>query len=123
MIPHEVPVRSAQFGHISLHYKIVGTFVTNIRKSRRPKSVGLIVHTYDEIITELKFALQECGRRVARHISRRRRVADEDKKRRYIESYIPHIGGALQDILGLSDKRRDLTIEELTGMLERQRNM
>ncbi|OGR10210.1 MAG: hypothetical protein A2341_06325, partial [Deltaproteobacteria bacterium RIFOXYB12_FULL_58_9] len=62
---------------------------------------------YDEIITEMKFALQECGRRVSRHIRRRRRVADAQKKQRYIERYIPHIGLALQGILGLSDARRD----------------
>jgi DNA topoisomerase VI subunit B len=78
---------------------------------------------YDDIITELKFALQECGRRLGRHLSRRRRVADEDKKRRYIEQYIPQIGDALQEILGLSDLRRTETIESLTGILERSRNM
>lgn len=78
---------------------------------------------YDEIITELKFALQECGRRLARHINRRRRVADAEKKQRYIERYIPHIGEALQEILALSTAERDKTIHELTGLLERQRKM
>lgn len=78
---------------------------------------------YDEIIGELKFALQECGRRLARHIRRKRRIADAEKKQRYIEKYIPHIGFALQDILGLNDKRRDDVVEELTGILERSRRM
>ncbi|MEZ4270720.1 MAG: DNA topoisomerase VI subunit B [Myxococcota bacterium] len=78
---------------------------------------------YDEIITELKFALQECGRRVHRHLRRRRRVADADKKRKYIESYIPHIGDALQEILGLTDARREGAVDQLTGILERSRKM
>jgi DNA topoisomerase-6 subunit B len=78
---------------------------------------------YDEIIGELKFALQECGRRLSRHIRRRRRVADAEKKQKYIERYIPHIGIALQDILGLPDNRRDKVVSELTGILERSRKM
>jgi len=78
---------------------------------------------YDEIISELKFALQECGRRLSRHLSHRRRAADADKKQRYIESYIPHIGAALQDILALTDRQRLKTIDDLTGILERSRKM
>ena len=78
---------------------------------------------YDEIITELKFALQECGRRLGRYISRKRRVADAAKKQRYIEKYIPHIGLALQDILSLTDKKRDHTVDKLTGILERSRKL
>ncbi len=78
---------------------------------------------YDEIIGELKFALQECGRRLARHIRRKRRIADAEKKQKYIEKYIPHIGLAIQDILGINDKRRDELVDELTGILERSRKM
>ncbi|MEE8410086.1 MAG: DNA topoisomerase VI subunit B [Myxococcota bacterium] len=78
---------------------------------------------YDEIISELKFALQECGRRLSRHIRRRRRVADSEKKARYIEKYIPNIGAALQDLLGLTNAKRDKFILELTGVLERSRKM
>jgi DNA topoisomerase-6 subunit B len=78
---------------------------------------------YDEIINELKFALQECGRRLSRHIRRRRRAAEAEKKARYIEKYIPHIGVALQDILGLTNTKRDEVVGELTGILERSRKM
>ncbi|MBI3179763.1 MAG: DNA topoisomerase VI subunit B [Deltaproteobacteria bacterium] len=78
---------------------------------------------YDEIIDELKLALQECGRRLSRHIRRRAQAADAEKKARYIEKYIPHIGIALQDILGLDDKKRDKVVDELTGILERSRKM
>jgi DNA topoisomerase VI subunit B len=78
---------------------------------------------YDEIINELRFALQECGRRLSRHIRRRRRASDEEKKARYIERYIPHIGLALQEILKLTDAKRDKAVDELTGILERSRKM
>lgn len=78
---------------------------------------------YDEIISELKFALQECGRRLARHIRRKRRIADAEKKQKYIEKYIPHIGLAVQEILGINDTRRDEMVDELTGILERSRKM
>ncbi|MCK5688462.1 DNA topoisomerase VI subunit B [Myxococcota bacterium] len=77
---------------------------------------------YDEIISELKFALQEAGRRLARYLKRKRRLADDQKKTRYIEKYIPHIGEALQEILGLSDEKRDETVTELVAILERTRN-
>ncbi len=78
---------------------------------------------YDEIINELKSALQECGRRLSRHIRRKRRAADELKKANYIQKYIPHIGEALQAILGLTNPQKETTIEKLTGILERSRKL
>jgi len=68
-------------------------------------------------------ALQECGRRVALHIGRHRRLAEEHKKRTYIQKYIPHIGHALQEILGLTDRSREKTIATLTDVLEKSRKM
>lgn len=77
---------------------------------------------YEEIIREVRLALQECGRRLGLHVGRQRREADAARKRSYIEQYIPHIGIALQEILGLSDKQRDQTNDELRQMLERSRS-
>ena len=51
---------------------------------------------------EIRLALMEAGRRLGAFVRHRRRVADEEKKRSHIEKYIPHIGDALQTILGLS---------------------
>jgi len=48
------------------------------------ESKEAIAH-YPEIVKEIRLGLQECGRRVATHIRRRRREADEAKKRAYIE--------------------------------------
>jgi DNA topoisomerase-6 subunit B len=81
------------------------------------------VASYDEIIKELKLAFQEAGRRLGRHIKRGKRVADAERKRKYIEKYIPHIGIALKDILGLSDRQEKKVVDTLTDTLERSRKM
>ncbi len=84
------------------------------------ESKEAIAH-YPEILKEMKLALQECGRKLATHIKRRRREADEHIKRSYIESYIPHIGEALQEILGLKDKDAAKVNKILTDVLHKSR--
>ena len=86
------------------------------------ESKEAIAH-YPEIIKEIKLGLQECGRKVATHIRKRRREADEAKKRAYIEKYIPQVAVGLQQILGLSDKERDKVVSNLSDVLERSRKM
>ncbi len=81
------------------------------------------VASYPEIVKEIRLALMEAGRRVGIFVRKRRREADEHKKRSYIEMYIPHIGEALQDILGFSDARRERTIKKLKTVLERSRKL
>jgi DNA topoisomerase-6 subunit B len=76
---------------------------------------------YDEITKEVKLAVQECGRRLATHIRLRKRQADERRKRGYIEKYLPHIGIALQEILGISEQEKERVVENLTVVLEESR--
>ncbi len=76
---------------------------------------------YDEILKEIKLALQECGRRVGIHVNKNRRAADEARKRSHIEMYLPHIGIALQQILKLSNPERDKTCADLKVILEKTR--
>jgi DNA topoisomerase-6 subunit B len=78
---------------------------------------------YPEIIKEVKLALQECGRRLARYIRRGVREREEAKKRSYIEQYIPHIGIALQEILGFSDREEQRVVVRLKDTLERSRKL
>ncbi|PJA76400.1 DNA topoisomerase VI subunit B [bacterium CG_4_9_14_3_um_filter_65_15] len=78
---------------------------------------------YPEIIKELKLGLQEAGRRLQRHIRRREREKDAAKKQNYIQKYIPHIGDALQEILGIDDAEREEIITTLTDTLERSRKL
>ena len=67
--------------------------------------------------------MQEAGRKLGRHIKRRKREADALKKQGYIQKYIPHIGEALQEILLISDGEKDEVIATLTDTLERSRKL
>jgi DNA topoisomerase-6 subunit B len=80
------------------------------------------VAAYPEIMRELRLALQECGRKLATHIRAHRRAVDEEKKKSYIEKYIPHIGLALREILGLTEKAEKDVVRTLQEVLERSRS-
>ncbi len=82
------------------------------------ESKEAIAH-YPEIIRETTFALQECGRRMAIFLSRRRRAAELARKRSYIELYLPHLAQGLRAILRLNEKNEAAIIAQLEGMLER----
>ena len=84
------------------------------------ESKEAIAH-YPEILKELKLALQECGRKLGTFVNKRRRAIDEARKRAYIEKYIPHVGIALREILGLSDGQEKKIVTTLTDVLERSR--
>lgn len=79
------------------------------------------IASYPEIVKEMRLGLQECGRQVGLFIRKRRRDADEAKKRAYIEKYIPQVAIGLQQILGLSDPQRDRVVVDLNDVLERSR--
>jgi DNA topoisomerase-6 subunit B len=79
------------------------------------------IAAYPEIMRELRLALQDCGRRLAVHIRAHRREAEEQKKKSYIERYIPHIGIALREILGLPQKTEEELVTTLREVLERSR--
>jgi DNA topoisomerase-6 subunit B len=76
---------------------------------------------YPEIIKDIKLALQDVGRKLGAHLRRQKRIHAELKKRNYIESYIPHISEALQEILGFPDKHRKQIDENLKTVLEKTR--
>ena len=79
------------------------------------------IAAYPEILKELKLGLQDCGRKLGTYIRKGKRLQREFEKRNYIEKYIPHIGIALQEILDLTDKKRDETVETLEDVLHRSR--
>ena len=80
------------------------------------------IAAYPEIMRELRLALQDCGRKLAAHIRAHRRAVDEEKKKSYIELYIPHIGIALREILGFSEKTESEIVATLKDVLERSRS-
>lgn len=85
------------------------------------ESKEAIAH-YPEIIKELRLALQEAGRKLGRFIRTRRRELDAEKKRSYIEKFIPHIGIALHEILGLSKKEEAHVVITLKETLQRSKD-
>ncbi len=81
------------------------------------------VASYLEILKEIKLALQECGRQMQIHLRRRARIEDELKKRGYIDKYIPHIGEALQEMLGLKEPEKEQVVSKLRETLEKSRKL
>ena len=81
------------------------------------------IAAYPEIVKEMKLVLQECGRRLGAFLRRRRRQEDAEKKRSYIEKYIPHIGIALREILALSAREESKVVSTLKDTLERSRTV
>ncbi len=84
------------------------------------ESKEAIAH-YPEIIKEVKLAIQECGRKLASYVLKKKRMQSEMKKRSHIERYIPHIGEALQQMLGLSAAQKDSIELDLKNLLEEKR--
>ena len=82
------------------------------------ESKEAIAH-YPEIIKEMTFALQEVGRRLLAYLGKRKRLAEADRKRSYIEMYIPHLATGLKDILALTDPQKAKVEDDLARMLER----
>lgn len=78
---------------------------------------------YPEIVKEIRLGLQTCGRRLATHLRRQTRIEDEYDKRTHIDKYVPHIGLALQQLLGLSDHERQQVIVDLEHLLEEKRGL
>ena len=77
------------------------------------------IAAYAEILREATFALQECGRRLSVFLNRRRREAEAQRKRDYIQLYIPHLALGLKGVLGLSDREEGDIRHRLEKMLER----
>lgn len=84
------------------------------------ESKEAIAH-YPEIITEIKKALQVCGRELNSYVSKKKRVGDELKKRSYIEKYIPHVAIGLKEILKLTDSEESNIVHMLEEVLEQKR--
>ncbi|MBP7830140.1 MAG: DNA topoisomerase VI subunit B [Kiritimatiellae bacterium] len=74
---------------------------------------------YPEILKEFTYALQECGRQLSVYLSRRRRQAEVERKRSYIELYIPHLALGLREILAFDERKEKQVIQKLGKMLEK----
>ncbi|MBM4083638.1 MAG: DNA topoisomerase VI subunit B [Planctomycetes bacterium] len=84
------------------------------------ESKEAIAH-YPEIIKETRLALQECGRQLGNYLRRKRRAAEEERKKNYIALYIPHIAAALREILEFSEREEQKVATNLRFILDRSR--
>jgi DNA topoisomerase-6 subunit B len=86
------------------------------------ESKEAIAH-YPEIIREIQLAVQDCGRKLGLYLRKRKRIQQEMDRRRYIETYLPYIGEALQHILSLKQRQVDSVVSRLKTILERSRRV
>jgi len=86
------------------------------------ESKEAIAH-YPEITKEIQLAVQECGRKLGAYLRKKRRIQQEMEKRRYIETYLPYIGEALQHILSLKQRQVDTLTSRLKKVLEKSRKV
>jgi DNA topoisomerase-6 subunit B len=54
---------------------------------------------YDELLREMKLAIQECGRKLAAHLRARAHAQREQMRRSLFEKYIPEVARSLSEIL------------------------
>jgi len=60
---------------------------------------------YDELLREMKLAVQECGRKLAAHIRARAHAQREEKRRSLFERYIPEVASAISAILDMPKEK------------------
>ncbi len=60
---------------------------------------------YDDLLREMKLALQECGRKLGSHLRARDRELGEQRRLTLFQRYIPEVASAMAEILG-GDKEK-----------------
>jgi DNA topoisomerase-6 subunit B len=81
------------------------------------------IAAYPEIVREIELALRQCGRKLRAHVLRRKRQRRERERRARIETYLPHVAGALESILGISAVERAGLVAQLDATLARARGV
>lgn len=106
---------SVPIGPVTIAVHIASVWVPFTSESKEA-----IAH-YPEILKEMKLALQDAGRKLGSYVNKKKRMQKETKTRSFIQTFIPHVGEALQELLGFS-KTEEKKVEEMLGqILEKQR--
>ncbi|MBI2208884.1 DNA topoisomerase VI subunit B [Candidatus Woesearchaeota archaeon] len=77
------------------------------------ESKEAIAH-YNEIIKEIKLALQECGRLLGSYVRKKTRITDQMERANMFEKYIPEVADSLSVLAGV---KKDKILEKLQKML------
>ena len=72
---------------------------------------------YDEIIKEIKLALQECGRKLSIYIHKHIRAAEQREKIGLFEKYIPELANSLSN---LTNNKKEVIQEKLQKILKKE---
>ncbi len=99
---------------------IIAVHIASVWVPFTSESKEAIAH-YPEIIKEIKLALQECGRKLASYVRKKKSIHAESKRRDYIETFIPHVSAALKGLIGLSAKDEEKAKLLLKEILEKHR--
>ena len=105
-------------GSLPLGPMVIMMHIASVWVPFTSESKEAVAH-YPEIIKEMVFCLQECGRRLGTYLRRRRRQIEAERKRQYMEMYIPHLALGLKQILDLSDRQESSVVKHLHNMLHR----
>ncbi|MBI2134434.1 DNA topoisomerase VI subunit B [Candidatus Woesearchaeota archaeon] len=77
------------------------------------ESKEAIAH-YNEIIKEIKLALQECGRLLGAYVRKKTRISDQMERANMFEKYIPEVADSLSVLTG---EKKEKILEKLEKML------
>ena len=77
------------------------------------ESKEAIAH-YNEIIKEVKLALQECGRLLGSYVRKKTKISDQMERANMFEKYIPEVADSLSV---LSGEKKERILEKLQKML------
>jgi DNA topoisomerase-6 subunit B len=113
---------SQSSGSVPVGPVIILVHIASIWTPYTSEAKEAIAH-YDEILKEMRLALQECGRKLSSYVAKKKKVNSELKKRSYIEKYIPHVGEALNEILGFGAQEEENVGDILKNILDDTRIM
>jgi DNA topoisomerase-6 subunit B len=105
-------------GSLPIGPMVIAVHIASVWVPFTSESKEAIAH-YPEIISEIMLAVQDCGRQVSVFLSRKRRREEADRKRNYMELYVPHLALGLKEVLRLDDRQENAIIKRLRKMLEK----
>jgi DNA topoisomerase-6 subunit B len=67
---------------------------------------------YDDLLREMKLAVQECGRKLGAHLRARERALGDQKRLSLFQRYIPEVSAAIANILGTPKDGVEIAFKE-----------